>query len=242
MTVNVLADGNCSYRCAVELHCDSGYEPGSGLSNTQSCAQIRQKLHQRFPIKNSFRVPWLFQRPPFHLGLPNWSLVILQNYWYTHPDGECCRGLFIWFNSITSKFWNCHSPESIYHEISRLNNFPEVDADFVCRTLRRDRLVILDLFPVLWMETLKRLGFIDSLWFQILMVPGTGAFAFAIRAYRAILQPFPVEMIELLMIAQRIATEQVKQKISAHVEVVKEQFKGLFDVLGLTKRTSQVDP
>jgi len=92
------------------------------------------------------------------------------------------------------------------------------------------------------METLERLGFIDSSQFQMLMVPRTGAFAFAIRTHRAIVQPFPVEMIELLMIAQRIATEQVKQKISAHVEVVKEQFKGLFDVLGLAKRTSQVDP
>jgi hypothetical protein len=114
-------------------------------------------------------------------------------------------------------------PESVCVDIARLSAILVVEPDWLSRALLRDEFRVLDQVPESCIGALKKLGFIDSDGFQMFTIPETEAFAFSLRTRRAIVQPFPVEMIEMLIAARAASAQQVTEQIHAYVEEVRER-------------------
>jgi hypothetical protein len=111
-------------------------------------------------------------------------------------------------------------PESICLNCARLSEFLVVSPDWLSRALSRDEFRVLDRMPQRCIGKLEQLGFIDSDQFLLFTIPETGAFAFSLRKRCAVVQPFPTEFIDVLVLARAALVEQSKQRVRAYVEEV----------------------
>jgi hypothetical protein len=61
--------------------------------------------------------------------------------------------------------------------------------------------------------------------YQLFTIPASDSFAFAIRSHRALVQPFPLEMIDSLLAVRRTAIEQAKKAIREYLADAETEFK-----------------
>jgi hypothetical protein len=89
-------------------------------------------------------------------------------------------------------------PEFVCLAIEKLSDLISVEAHMCFASLTQNGFAILDEVPEVFMGRLKDLGFVDSVEFQPFVIPASDSLCFAIRAHRALVQPCPAEIIDIL--------------------------------------------
>jgi hypothetical protein len=115
-------------------------------------------------------------------------------------------------------------PDLVCLELPKLSDLVALSPSNCEKLLEGNQFTVLDDFPDPCRVQLRQLGFVDSAAFQLFMIPPADAFAFAIRAHRAIVQPFPAELVEAMIGARRAATDRAKAAISEYVAAAETRF------------------
>jgi hypothetical protein len=108
-------------------------------------------------------------------------------------------------------------PDLLCLELRRVSEWIALSVAACHRLLEGNHFAALDAVPDDCRALLCRLGFVDSPAFQLFAVPPADAFAFAIRAHRAVVQPFPAELVDAMVGARRAAAERARSAVGDYV-------------------------
>jgi hypothetical protein len=111
-------------------------------------------------------------------------------------------------------------PELVCLAIQKFSEFISMDAPACLLSLEKNRFSILDELPHACVGRLKQLGFIDSVDFQLFLIPASDSLAFAIRSNRALVQPLPTELIESLLAVKQTAVLRARAAIREYVAAI----------------------
>lgn len=117
-------------------------------------------------------------------------------------------------------------PDVLCLHVQKLSEFVRVSVHDLYELLERSQYISMRRIPQNCVKCLIDLGFINSMDFQLFAIPETDVFVSFIRMYRVVVQPFPIEMTDLMIYARQAAYENAQSRISDFVQAAKQRLVG----------------
>ena len=90
--------------------------------------------------------------------------------------------------------------------------------------LDRASYTMMERLPAYCVRSLLELGFIDREEFRLFVVPDSDCFVSFLRTLRVVVQPLPVEMVDVMLFARREMLESLQARVRDYVDAAKQRF------------------
>ena len=90
--------------------------------------------------------------------------------------------------------------------------------------LDRASYTMMERLPAYCVQSLLELGFIDREEFMLFIVPDSDCFVSFLRTLRVVVQPLPVEMVDVMLFARRQMLESLQARVRDYVDAAKQRF------------------
>lgn len=108
--------------------------------------------------------------------------------------------------------------DSICLNIDVLSHFLSLPIPPMLESMRKSNYTILQSLPPNCFQTLLQLGFINSLEFSMFTISPADPFFIHIGSHPIIVQPFPLELIDLLLYAKQQVIDMEKSRLNKYIE------------------------